>query len=807
MQAQPGTKVCLLATVALALSWFAPNVALAYPTYPATIPNGTTLGCITCHFAAGGGGPRNPFGEAYAAAGRRWTQALAEADSDNDGYSNGVELGDPFFTWTAGSSTPPAYAPRAPGSNVGSDGADMDECTLGIDECAMSAMCVDETGPASQRPETYRCICPPGYTGDGHSPGTGCTRIVEPPPPLGGGGIPELRAATQVGEGQWTWVNTSGEDTAPVETSCGRTGRDQWFYYPYECNGPVVIEREGFNYVPVVSLYESGAYNAEGFETPPAPRERRCFTSATHDGPEIRTTEGAFLVRFSGINGAAGSGRFRIRCEATLGSGYCSSASSLPEETPTRYTLGQTREPRISGTPPQDPCPLPGDVWFDYVPTCSGQAEVTLSGYDDVRCDNTRTWGVAAYRGDTCENLMEQPSGCSAAAPVAPTGTGCANATRTLAFGVLAGESYRLRVGGSNTHSGSIRVTCTPSPMCNQVNGVETNCHPQATCVPGTADPLSAPQCVCRPGYAGDGLQTDLGGSGCEPVVCANAGNACDEEATCSLASGTCSCNSGYTNAGSAAPGTACVDQNECAASNTCTGGSACRNRTGPRPDGLGYDCVCQTGLSVPDGDTQCRAVCGDGLMHPHGSASGPDNVRPPEACDDGNDIDGDGCSSTCTLEGTHTCTVTPYMRSVCSPGRCGNGIVNPTAQSNGPGDTWGAETCDDGNLTAGDGCSPSCILEGTHRCDIVNMRTYCVLGACGDGVVQPGLGEECDWAAGQSTTCSENCTLPPPPPMASCQVEPTSRLQPFFWLGCLGLTFGGVVFRGRRRRVREEPS
>jgi cysteine-rich repeat protein len=60
-------------------------------------------------------------------------------------------------------------------------------------------------------------------------------------------------------------------------------------------------------------------------------------------------------------------------------------------------------------------------------------------------------------------------------------------------------------------------------------------------------------------------------------------------------------------------------------------------------------------------------AVCGDGV------------VEPPELCDDGNLVDGDGCDSNCTPTG------------------CGNGIVTA------------GEECDDGNRVSGDCCSATC--------------------------------------------------------------------------------------------------
>ncbi|MFC1644583.1 DUF4215 domain-containing protein [Patescibacteria group bacterium] len=56
------------------------------------------------------------------------------------------------------------------------------------------------------------------------------------------------------------------------------------------------------------------------------------------------------------------------------------------------------------------------------------------------------------------------------------------------------------------------------------------------------------------------------------------------------------------------------------------------------------------------------------------------------EQCDDGNNINGDGCSSTCTIE-----TPTPF---------CGDGIVKH------------GEQCDDGNTANGDGCSSACTIE-----------------------------------------------------------------------------------------------
>ncbi len=85
--------------------------------------------------------------------------------------------------------------------------------------------------------------------------------------------------------------------------------------------------------------------------------------------------------------------------------------------------------------------------------------------------------------------------------------------------------------------------------------------------------------------------------------------------------------------------------------------------------------------------DDDCLPVCGNGV------------VEPPETCDDGNAVAGDGCGPTCLFE------------------ICGNGYVDV------------GEICDDGNTIDGDGCSANCLSDET----------------CGNGYVDTAVGEECD--------------------------------------------------------------
>ena len=167
--------------------------------------------------------------------------------------------------------------------------------------------------------------------------------------------------------------------------------------------------------------------------------------------------------------------------------------------------------------------------------------------------------------------------------------------------------------------------------------------------------------------------------------------------------------------------------------------GEACDD--GNNISGDGCDSLCM--FEITD-----QSVCGDGVRE---SA---------EACDDGNTTSGDGCDSQCQIE-------------VPSSPQCGNGILE------------GSETCDDGNTALGDGCdaqcqieapsSPQCgdgILEGSETCDDGNTASgdgcdsQCQTETpaqpqCGNGVVESG--EQCD---DSNTISGDGCD-------ALCQIEP----------------------------------
>ncbi len=160
-----------------------------------------------------------------------------------------------------------------------------------------------------------------------------------------------------------------------------------------------------------------------------------------------------------------------------------------------------------------------------------------------------------------------------------------------------------------------------------------------------------------------------------------------------------------------------------------------------------------------------CRALCGNGRLDTG------------EGCDDGNTVDRDQCSNSCQVR-CRAGTICPDSQAcpqngLCPPpAACGDGIVN------------GDEQCDDGNLVDGDACTASCTLRcgqnlecpnglvclgeecsecsSSLQCDTgfcVDGRCRQALPLCGNGVRE--AGEACDDGnADNGDACTVGCLL-----------------------------------------------
>ncbi len=176
----------------------------------------------------------------------------------------------------------------------------------------------------------------------------------------------------------------------------------------------------------------------------------------------------------------------------------------------------------------------------------------------------------------------------------------------------------------------------------------------------------------------------------------------------------------------------------------------------GPGHGGAGGESATgeDSGISIStDGDSGTGTsssgggTTGSGTTGTGDESCGDGIIEPPETCDDGNVDEGDGCSEDCSTETGYACPAPGeecVLLAVCGDGKLGMG-----------------EECDDNNTKGNDGCSESCLVEAGWECPAIGSR--CAPIACGDGIV---VGpEQCEDGGDPPESgdgCSEQCRLEP---------------------------------------------
>ncbi len=304
-----------------------------------------------------------------------------------------------------------------------------------------------------------------------------------------------------------------------------------------------------------------------------------------------------------------------------------------------------------------DPCPTCGDGVVDFPETCDdgGGAPASCDGCSVVcqieQCDDGR-----ACTTDDCDPAI----GCGHL-PL-PNGTPCDDAT--------------VCNGTERCTDGFCRAG--PPPDCDDGNG----------CTADACDALAG--CTHAPAV----------GAPCDDGDACTVGDACTAAAVCGGAPRVCSDGEPCT-ADGCDPATGCVftpRTGACDDGRFCTVDDACVAGT----------CVGGPPRACADADPCTVDTCNettDACEHtPGAGCCGNGTIDPGETCDDGNRIDGDGCSATCR------------------DAACGDGVV----------DELRGEQCDDGGTAPGDGCSAACFLEPPPAAELIagkgSARPDCAL-------------------------------------------------------------------------------
>ncbi|KKU31781.1 MAG: hypothetical protein UX45_C0025G0013 [Candidatus Uhrbacteria bacterium GW2011_GWF2_46_218] len=237
-------------------------------------------------------------------------------------------------------------------------------------------------------------------------------------------------------------------------------------------------------------------------------------------------------------------------------------------------------------------------------------------------------------------------------------------------------------------------------------------------------------------------------------TVCVGVGETCVEHTDTCEVSGTLCCGNGLIEAGENCDdgdqtdgggcSASCLNEGSTAAHVTCgngspvdytptIGGEDCDDGNSINGDGCSSICLYEGSILA----SEVIAICGDG------------DVDFGEDCDDGNITNGDGCSSLCLLEGANACVFACFDGTTfgvnclsdadCTTGTC-EAVITPCCGdrvTDYDGDSENeAEDCDLGDTISGDGCSATCLNEGSSI-------TYSTASYCGDGAVE--TGEECE--------------------------------------------------------------
>jgi cysteine-rich repeat protein len=350
-------------------------------------------------------------------------------------------------------------------------------------------------------------------------------------------------------------------------------------------------------------------------------------------------------------------------------------------------------------------------------------------------------------------------------------------------------------------------IVCNPlsSPFCPSIGAPDDNPCMQDKSCGARGDDGDGCSGSCQIEYCGDFYIQESAGEQCDDGgLCAGNGlgcrghNNCPNYAYCL----------GY-------PGRSCSIDNDCPRQSRCVppGGNVCVPQSGD-----GCDASCQTESACGNGTLNAGEQCDDGntingdgcsatcRWEGVGGLCGDGTLSFGEQCDDGNTINGDGCDAGCQVEeGSGICgdgyrdfheqcddgnTVdNDGCTASCEQEYCGDLVQQTSEECDDGGRCWDGSACRTRDACPKvDGIAPLCVpepcdtcdnqcrkvecgngrVECDEECDDGNTNdsdgctSTCLLAFCGDGIIQPDLGEVCDDGFGNNDTkpgaCRTNC-------------------------------------------------
>lgn len=291
-----------------------------------------------------------------------------------------------------------------------------------------------------------------GYTPTAGTPAFGSgTLTITPPGPVAPPNDNCANAIVISYPSSTAFSNVLSTNDGPTPTTCGSgnlVGADIWYKFTACASGTITASLCGATYDSVLAIYTNvcPATNA----TQLACNDDSCALQSNLTFSAVNGT--TYLVRIGGYQSATGSGTMVLSgpsCPVIPANNDCANRAGIGlGPTPINTANATTDGPTTAA------CGQLGqDIWYNHPATCTGRLTVTM-------CNNASTYDsmLAVYEDAGCTNLASRLMLCNNDG----AGAGCTGGRAEVAFNIVSGRNYTVRVGGvgAATGTGTMTLSC-----------------------------------------------------------------------------------------------------------------------------------------------------------------------------------------------------------------------------------------------------------------------------------------------------------------------------------------------------------